>query len=292
MRDIHYLLGYNKLWLTESQHQNDPFEFEGYYKKEFIQEYSDEEYKRYSSSEEGKQDPISKESWEKGLPLNKNLIPWQEICGGLKYHGMYCFSLNPVSTLMWSHYASYHEGICIKFKPANKLLAAINTENSLGQKKTITLVKYKVQENEPQGPILICGKTTPCPKPIVVDNQVYEYYKKWHEDEIMEKSTQVGVLDLIGVDMMLSKAKAWKYEEEFRFILLGGDCKDEGDGLDIKKLMFPNTNTPLLEIDSVIFGYRTSPVVKEIIQNSFSHLNFSEVEKDIGSYNLKISPVS
>jgi hypothetical protein len=37
--------------------------------------------------------------------------------------GVYCLSANPTSTLMWSHYANDHRGICLQFRTDNELFS-------------------------------------------------------------------------------------------------------------------------------------------------------------------------
>ncbi len=96
-----------------------------------------------------------------------------------------CFSKRNDKTLMWSHYADCHTGICIGFKThylkgVNALDLNLNVNSGLA---TINKVKYREDNHKP---------------------------------------TILSRMELTKEDLMngfLSKAKEWTYEEEYRVIL-------------------------------------------------------------------------
>lgn len=98
---------------------------------------------------------------------------------------VYCFSKKELDTLMWSHYADYHKGVCLCFE------------------STLT----KDGKNEPEYNLTLDGsKETLCP---------VRYYEEvpnlvnW-----FDPNKQVKVNEIL-----LRKLSIWEYEEEHRIIL-------------------------------------------------------------------------
>lgn len=68
---------------------------------------------------------------EEGLKKKKNyylqnphLIPqahYDTLADTIDAQGVCCFTVNHTNTLMWSHYAKHHSGICLVFEPRNDL---------------------------------------------------------------------------------------------------------------------------------------------------------------------------
>jgi hypothetical protein len=82
---------------------------------------------------------------------------------------IYCLTPCPHSTLMWSHYAENHKGICLEFSIHNPTF------------RMALEVLYP------------------------------EHYPVWAIDDIEDQQNR-------AIDMILTKAKAWEYEHEFRLI--------------------------------------------------------------------------
>jgi len=84
---------------------------------------------------------------------------------------IYCMTPDPTSTLMWSHYAENHKGICLEFGIDNPLMA-----NAIE----------------------------------VIYEDDYPVWMPYDFEEEHDRS----------ITMILTKAKPWEYEEEFRLISL------------------------------------------------------------------------
>jgi hypothetical protein len=82
---------------------------------------------------------------------------------------IYCLTGNPRSTLMWSHYADHHHGICLEYGVDNPLFG----------------MAYKVNYDEK--------------------------YPSWIPNELFSDRS---------METMLTKAKSWDYEDEYRLISL------------------------------------------------------------------------
>jgi len=103
------------------------------------------------------------------VPVNEQLAQFSD--ANLAYISklrIYCLTADPCSTLMWSHYAENHQGICLEFRTDNNVLFG-----------------YCAQE------VLYCSE-----------------YPKWVPQDLSENATK----------MILTKAKDWYYEKEFRLI--------------------------------------------------------------------------
>lgn len=274
LSDLQYLLGSKKLWLNRCESQNDPFEFEGYYEKNFA----------------CKQVLIEKKSESSFKPYKgKELIPWREIFK-LKNHGMYSFSLSKSSILMWSYYASGHQGVCIRFKVSDELNESIKIKN------TVKMIQCKIENDDKSaGPVCIFGKTIygACRhnKPLIFDDKSYLHFETQHKDLMNDTSKsnpnnyfneKFTVLDYMNTIITLKKHCEWKHEKEFRLIVLGW----EGE-IALKQLLLQDPNKALFQIDAVIFGCNTSEIVEKIIKNSFgSDLKYVKSKMKMGTYSL------
>jgi hypothetical protein len=57
--------------------------------------------------------------------LRQNFIDGLSACNQIviDHHRLYCLTPEPCSTLMWSHYADNHRGICLEFDTGNPLFS-------------------------------------------------------------------------------------------------------------------------------------------------------------------------
>jgi hypothetical protein len=143
---------------------------------------------------------------------------------------IYCLTPDPLSILMWSHYAADHTGICLEFHIGNLLF---------------TKVMGVVYEEE-----------FPAIRPT-------EMYERVH-------------------DVLLTKAKCWSYEEEFR--LLGSPYIDESNPL---KLHGDFLNLPDLALMSVIVGCKGEyDAVKQIVNDNAPDLRVTQIIRAPNEYKL------
>ena len=90
---------------------------------------------------------------------------------------IYCLTPHPDSTLMWSHYAENHKGICLEFGIDNPLVS------------------------------------------LALEVLYPEAYPVWVPHEFEDDNDR-------AIEMILTKAKPWSYENEFRIISLFDNQKD------------------------------------------------------------------
>jgi hypothetical protein len=113
---------------------------------------------------------------------------------------IYCLTPDPCSTLMWSHYAENHQGICLAFRTDNNVLFRCAQE-----------VFYRSD------------------------------YPKWVPQDLSE----------VAIKMILTKAKDWSYEREFRLI-----ARPEVDETDPLKLYGDYLRIPSDALETIIVGCR------------------------------------
>ncbi|MFK5949716.1 MAG: DUF2971 domain-containing protein [Methylococcales bacterium] len=65
----------------------------------------------------------------------------------------YCVSTNPISNLMWSHYAGAHYGFCIEFKKELLQATEVSYEKNIPSLQMLDLIKltYKISDNKEFG---------------------------------------------------------------------------------------------------------------------------------------------
>ena len=149
---------------------------------------------------------------------------------------IYCLTPKSDSTLMWSHYAQKHRGICLEFGVDNPLFRhAI---------QVVYLRRY---------PSLIA-----------------------HEFEAKPERT---------VDMIRTKAWAWRYEKEFR--LIGGPSRQEGNHLRTHDDFF---SLPPGSLKSVIAGCAADyDAVSAIVKSYNPNLPVKRAVRAPDHYRLKIA---
>ena len=125
---------------------------------------------------------------------------------------IFCMStVEPISHLMWSHYADGHKGVCIEYEITKDSVIPVCIDN----------LKSTVQHE----------------KPLLVKVQ-YDF-EKIELDKIMVLDTEIAIFGL--------KSKAWEYEGECRLISQGYSSDSDGVEIEfpgsIKSITF-GLNTP------------------------------------------------
>jgi hypothetical protein len=298
--DLNYLLGLKKIWLNKSQDQNDPFELDGYYERDFL---AKQGYEFYTNSPNFKKHPMTQEEWNKGFPPD-SLIRWDNYLPKIKlYHGMYSFSLSEDSILMWSYYATGHQGVCIRFKVSDELAQIISEAT-----RTIKLIKYNDHVSGNHSALLL-GKieypSIDANNPLIIDHDIYLHYKDYYKnlitgfskgnpDNYFTNEKNFTEYDLLSVIFILNKAYEWQHEKEFRLFLLSEQMTGPWkEGIPIADLISTDTGKPFFEVDSIIFGCRTSPLIKNIVMKSFKdNYQYYEANKLPGAYKLNIKKLA
>jgi hypothetical protein len=149
---------------------------------------------------------------------------------------IYCLTPKSNSTLMWSHYAQNHRGICLEFGVDNSLF-----------RNALQVVYCK------QYPVWIA-----------------------HEFEARRELT---------VDMIRTKAWAWRYEKEFR--LIGGPSRQEGDHLRTYDDFF---SLPPGSLKSVVAGCEADyDAVSAIVKSHNPDLSVKRAVRVPDHYRLEIA---
>jgi hypothetical protein len=152
----------------------------------------------------------------------------------LQQRRIYCLALDPLSTLMWSHYGGEHTGICLEFHVGNPLF----------------LKAHGVQYRE-RYPVFVV--------------------------------TQMDTNSVM--DVILTKAKCWEYEQEYRLIgstkhLDGAPLKLDGDYLKL----------PERSLLSVIVGCNGDfEGVKKIVEAFAPEVRVIRIMRAPNQYNLMMA---
>jgi len=159
--------------------------------------------------------------------------------GYRKRFSVTCFTSAPLNILMWSHYAYNHTGFVIEFK----------------------IPKFKIDQK------IFNGKLAPLP--VFYEDKYPQINLNWNiEKDLKDRSLHNDLLK----KMMLTKARCWEYENEFRLL----------------SETQPNLNNIILNpfdpsiLSSIILGAKTDPNVhkKEISRalDLFNKKNQSNVQ--------------
>jgi hypothetical protein len=219
------VLKQNRIYFTPPEYFNDINEMSPYFNKnithyEYIKYFYNAKYieplyerfvKDYSSTN------ISYDSFKIFAKKNKNIInsiidTQNNVLNNFKIEvnkivGVCCFSLNPLSNLMWSHYADSHRGVCIGFKYnilQNNVRAKVNY-----QKSKLKLPSFFMELGE------------------------------------ADKNQHIR-------NVLFTKSKEWKYENEYRIITELKNCKTEN----IKDLLYYYHELDVSDIQEIIFGFK------------------------------------
>lgn len=156
-----------------------------------------------------------------------------------------CLTTHNDNTLMWSHYADKHQGICIEyditsiFNKENIILRKINYH-----KKIVNVHIQKKDENK----LIIINKNII--SNVLIDNNVIN-----------------NIIELFAV-----KSKEWKYEDEYRILFYDKKNKNT-NGILIS-----------LPIKSICFGVQTSDEDIELVCNIVKLINEKNIDKNGKKY--------
>jgi len=195
-----------------------------------------------------------------------------------KYFGIKSFTTDPTNELMWSHYATQHQGICLKFELADAIASSLHNNKLYasyydnGRNFTFDQVKYDIGGKEADNGFNI-------------DDDYYNGVKKTYDSFTRDEKKVLSLADYIGLTIINTKSILWQYEKEIRFTAFGL-CEK----IPLKTIMIPNTTTPVLELKAIIFGQYVDPRFKHIIMKSYdsSQLKVYDAEPKEGSTYVKI----
>lgn len=137
---------------------------------------------------------ISKTYWNDRNSLNKMreyiMNPWKWDNDKLMNDvGIRCFTEDPRSLLMWSHYADHHQGVCLEYDVSQFLL----TKDGVHFSTYLHPVRYCDKAEELKIDVLY----TPGEKPLSENEKEQQFFRS-----------------------VLTKAECWNYEKEWRWVAL------------------------------------------------------------------------
>lgn len=203
-----------------------------------------------------------------------------------------CFSEDYKNTIMWSHYASSHKGVCLIFKPEqqNNLILNYCTgyhcdkdgSNEIWKYSPVPIKRIKyINSKIPFNFFQFMGVNTKkkCEDWFIYENNIskYEMYEGLTENEWRLKYWN-GIQDAI-----ITKYPAWKYEKELR-LTLNAPFGDPYSLPEKRKIKYD-----FRQLYGVIFGVRTdyytklriTKIVHEKCQNDKTHkINFYQAKFD------------
>lgn len=234
----------SQLWFSKIGSFNDPIDS----KWDYIQQYTTDEIKKYWEN-------FLKKKPHHTQTINEILQNWGSNSSFIEQQnrvfdeyrkglGVLCFSKNPTNILMWSHYANNHKGIVYEFKDDLFRNTDSLTENFNGNDNKV----------------------------IYSNDRSYDLLSYTLTGE--EKKAQFA-------KELLTKAKDWEYEEEYRMIdfeILENDR---------------NKNFKKESLISIIFGVRTNDIEIDIMKYlckkySFSHIQFKKAQFKKGKFEIEI----
>ena len=161
--------------------------------------------------------------------------------------GLYCLSAVPDNILMWAHYANAHRGFCLQF---------LNEQSQ----------RFRVKSNPEER-----GETPKLLGPVPV-----RYSKQYPVVNFIRDKRMT-----VGRKTCLTKARQWKYEQEWRMVDVNGPG--------------PHQFLPQC-LRGVIFGCRMLEKHKEMIRewcrNREPAITYYEARQSEDSYSLNIVEVS
>ena len=157
-----------------------------------------------------------------------------------------CLTTHNDNTLMWSHYADKHQGICIEYD-INKILNE-NNDKILIKKISYNkkAIRFDLIKNT-QNTIMLSNTKN-------IDNFLIS------PNFISNALIDNNPLDHI-TELFMVKSKEWEYEDEYRILFY--DEKNEN----------PNGTLINLPIKSICFGVQTSKEDKELVYNIVKSIN-------------------
>ena len=160
--------------------------------------------------------------------------------------GLYCLSAVPNNILMWAHYANAHHGFCLQF---------LNEQSQ----------RFRVKSNPEER-----GET-----PKLLDPAPVRYSKQYPVVNFIRGNRMT-----VGLRTCFTKAKQWKYEQEWRIVDINGPG--------------PHQFPPQC-LTGVIFGCRMSEKHKELIrdwcEDRDSAIKYYQARQSVDSYRLHIEEI-
>ncbi len=159
-----------------------------------------------------------------------------------KRYRVYCLTTKSADTLMWSHYAQNHTGICLEFRCANDVLSSALQ-------------------------VIYCETYPPL--------------------DLADEDPQAALLPL------LTKAKVWEYEEEYRLI-----AQEEAEALNRESLITKNNFLllPDAALASIIVGCvaptATRDAVRDIVRRCGPSLDLKHAVRVPNHYSLTIQDMT
>ena len=161
--------------------------------------------------------------------------------------GLYCLSAVPNNILMWAHYANAHQGFCLQF---------LNEQSQ----------RFRVKPHPGER-----GETPEFLGPVPV-----RYSKQYPVVNFIRDKRMT-----VGIKTCLTKARQWKYEQEWRIVDINGQGPHQ---------FLPQCLT------GVIFGCRMSAEHKKLIRDWCKDrqpaITYYEAKQSEDSYLLNIVEIS
>jgi Protein of unknown function (DUF2971) len=182
-----------------------------------------------------------------------------------------CFSDIDRNILMWSHYADYHQGICIRLR-SYKRTFKLNENWAVD-----LLISYGLAE--PKKEYYLFDLYSPTTNKLVVNNI---FYKVEYNDELPESVNFFDQNNKKMFKFLRTKFSDWIYENEYR-LMIGREYL-ENSALKYKKS----------DLEGVIFGlkigYDDAKLVYETIKENYLdkgfNVNFYEAKEVVGKYEV------
>jgi|GEM_PF-2473825 len=193
-----------------------------------------------------------------GIPASQDTLSYFQIRMLKDLASMTCFTETNNNTLMWSHYANNHEGICVEYD-------------------------LKLLKTDPFG---ICKHLFPIiysnARP--VNRNIHSLIKSHYalKKAIDECYIYDGDENLNDISpMFLTKGIEWKYEQEWRIIYTKKQMYD------INENVLYSENLPFPCVTAVYLGYRIDPEIKTNLIEIADRLSSTENRK-IQVYQAKL----
>lgn len=161
----------------------------------------------------------------------------EEHIASIRKRRLYCLTPFPDSTLMWSHYAENHRGICLEFGIDNQLI------------RNAREVLYT------------------------------EEYPQWLPHRFDDDPDS-------AIEMVMTKAKAWEYEQEFRILGLHNNDKATSGSLYVEDGCFA---LPPNALKAVIAGCNADyDAIRAIVKNYMPDLPVKKIVRIPNQFKLRI----
>jgi len=180
-----------------------------------------------------------------------------------------CFSGNDRNILMWSHYADYHQGICLRFRSYKEVFKV--NENSVSH----YLINHGFVEPDKE----YCLLDLYIPTTNVKTSNIF--YEIEYEDNPPESVNYFDQNDKRLFKFVITKYAKWNYENESRLVI----AQNIPEVLNYRKE----------DLEGVIFGlkitYGKAKLVYDAVKKNYLdkgiNVNFYEAKEVIGKYEVE-----